>query len=202
MKEEFYLIDPGGEKVGPVDIVTLTSWARDGKILPDNTISDLEGNICKARDIITFVKVTPKVKNENINIKPFIISAILMGIICAVCVVGYMGIRINYDNLKKDNENLNHKYKAALVTVEELEKENLDLKKNNADFIQKMIKDYNLVESERNELKDRLNSLQEESKALKELKEALNVPDYVQDKEEPKKEEDGVFKGVPLPEDL
>ena len=63
MKEEFFLIDPGGEKVGPVDIVTLTSWARDGKILPDNTISDLEGNICKARDIITFVKVTPKVKN-------------------------------------------------------------------------------------------------------------------------------------------
>ena len=200
MKEEFFLVAPSGDKIGPVDLITLTSWARDGKVLPDNTISDLEGNICKARDIMTFVKVTPKVKNENKNIKPFIISAIIMGIICAVCVVGYSGIRINYDNLKKDNENLKHKYNSALITIMELEKENIELKKNNAEFIQKMVKDYNLLESEKNELKDKLNSLQEESKTLNELKEILNTPESEPKKEEQKKEPE--FKGIPLPDDL
>ena len=201
MKEEFYLIDPSGDKIGPVDIVTLTRWARDGKLLPDNTVSDLEGNVCKARDIITFVKVTPKIKSDPpLNRKVFFVVMFIMAFICAVCVVGYLGIRVNYDKLQKDHIILKHKYESSLMAIEELEKENGNLTKNTTEFIQRMVNNYNLLESERDELKDKLNSLNQENKTLKELKEALNIDEPEPVKEETKKAIE--FKGVPLPEDL
>ncbi len=202
MKEEFFLIDPSsGDKIGPVDIVTLTSWARDGKVLPDNTISDLEGNVCKARDVITFVKVTPKVKSEKkTNVKPYLISMFIMAMVCAICVVGYLGIRVNYDKLKKDHTLLKHKYESSLTAIKELEKENGELKKNTAEFIQRMVNNYNLLESERDELKDKLQSLNQENKTLQDLKEALNIENTEPPKEEKKEKEE--FKGIPLPDDL
>ena len=191
MKEIYYLLDPNGEKIGPVDILELTKWARDGKILPENTICDIDGDTFNARDIISFIKVTPRQpKSSKQNIKPYVILVIVLGVLCALCCVAYLGMRANYMILEQDHRELKGKYDASIHTIENLEKENNALKVNAQEFIKKMVEKYNLVESERDDLTDKLNSALELNKSLQELNEVV-APEPQEEKE---------FTGIPLPE--
>ena len=174
MKEKYYLLDPNGEKIGPADILELTQWARDGKILPENTVCDENGNTCNARDIISFIKVTPKMGDQK-NPLAYIIISVIMMIIAIMCVMAYMGLRTNYLLLQKDFNTLQGKYNTITETLSNMEQENQDLKSNASDFIKDMVKKYNMLESEKETLNDKLTSLSKQHDELIKLNQALET---------------------------
>lgn len=176
MKEKYYVISPNGEKIGPADIVELTKWAREGKILPENTVCDTAGETCNARDIISFMKIMPKKeKDTNINTKGVAALVIVLTVIMSVCAVAYVGLRANYETLRKENAELVQKYETVQKALKSMEEENTAMQSNAEDMIQKMVTKYNLLESEKQQLSDQLNSAKEQNRALEELK-AITEP--------------------------
>lgn len=201
MKAKYYLISPNGEKIGPADIVRLTEWAREGKILPENTICDESGETCNARDIISFMKVAPKKKKNptEYQMKGAGALLIVLTILMSVSAVAYVGLRANYEQLKRENAKLVSKYQTIEKALADMEEENIAIQKNAEEIIGKMVKKYNMLESEKDQLNDQLNSAREQSRSFEELKEIVGE-EAAQRIQNTEKQETGL--SIPMPENL
>ena len=187
MKEKYYILSPNGEKIGPADIVRLTEWARDGKILPENTVCDEDGNTCNARDIISFVKVIPKKRSSAAEkqIKGIIVLLIIITAVMSVSCVAYVGLRANYEKLKQENAELTDKCRTVEEALKSAEDKNSAMRKEAQELISKMVKKYNMLESEKEMLNDQLDSANERNKALTELQNIIKPPAPKEEPAEP-----------------
>lgn len=201
MKAKYYVLSPNGEKIGPADIVRLTEWAREGKILPENTICDESGETCNARDIISFMKVAPKKKRNpgEYQMKGAVALLIVLTVLMSVSAVAYVGLRANYEQLKRENAKLVSKYETIEKALKDMEEENIAIQKNAEEIIGKMVKKYNMLESEKDQLNDQLNSAREQSRSFEELKEIVGR-EAAQRIQNTENAETGL--SIPMPENL
>jgi len=159
MIEKYYVVDVNGDKYGPEDIVQLTKWVREGRILPDNIISDAEGNKTLAKNILSFNddSIVPQKIFSIPNYNLLIITLLVLGILAAIFAIAYFGLRSNYNALELQHIELKREYTTLEGNYKQLEKDNKHIKDNATKLIQDMVDKYNMIESERDDLVGKLN---------------------------------------------
>jgi len=158
MIEKYYVVDVNGDKYGPEDIVQLTKWVREGRILPDNIISDAEGNKTLAKNILSFNdNIVPQKIFPIPNYNLLIITILVLGILAAIFVIAYFGLRSNYNALELQHIELKREYTTLEGNYKQLEKDNKHIKDSATKLIQDMVSKYNVIQSERDDLVGKLN---------------------------------------------
>lgn len=158
MIEKYYVVDVNGDKYGPEDIVQLTKWVREGRILPDNIISDAEGNKTLAKNILSFNdNIVPQKIFSIPNYNLLIITILVLGILAAIFAIAYFGLRSNYNALELQHIELKREYTTLEGNYKQLEKDNKHIKDSATKLIQDMVSKYNMIESERDDLVGKLN---------------------------------------------